>query len=97
MLKPKSNLNGNINGDRELTDGPQFFSFRNKKADEYSAGFGRLNVLPSVIRQPDFGLFFDKDISNQLLYDYNSKEKITIDSFLNKIPGVLDTGVPGRL
>lgn len=88
VLKPKSNLNGNINGDRELTDGPQFFSFRNKKADEYSAGFGRLNVLPSVIRQPDFGLFFDKDISNQLLYDYNSKEKITIDSFFNKIPGV---------
>ena len=34
-------------------------------------------------------MFFNKDISNKLLYDYNSKkEPITIDSFLNQLPGM---------
>lgn len=88
VLKPGSNINHNVNGDRELTDGPQFFSFRNKDASKYSAGFGRLNICPSVMKTPDFGMLFNKDISNRLLYDYDTKAKITIDSFFNMLPGV---------
>lgn len=88
VLKPDSNLNANIKDNRDLTDGPQFFSFRNKKADQYKAGFGRLNICPSVMRSPEFGLYFNKDISNKLLYDYDSKDPITIDSFFNQLPGI---------
>lgn len=87
VLKPSSDINSNVN-EFNLKDGPQYFSFRNKEADKYKAGFGRLNICPSVLNSPEFGLYFNKDISNQLLYDYNSKDKITIDSFLNQLPGV---------
>lgn len=83
MLKPGSSLHGGKDKGA-LTDGPQFFSFRNKKEDQCPAGFGRLNICPSVMRSPEFGMLFNKDISNMLLYDYNSnKEPITIDSFLD--------------
>jgi hypothetical protein len=40
------------------------------------------------MRSPEFGLYFNKDISNKLLYDYDSKDPITIDSFFNQLPGI---------
>lgn len=40
------------------------------------------------MRSSEFGLLFNKDISNQLLYDYNSTEPITIDRFFNQLPGM---------
>lgn len=40
------------------------------------------------MRSPEFGLLFNKDISNQLLYDYDSTNPITIDSFFNQLPGM---------
>lgn len=33
-------------------------------------------------------MLFNKDISNRLLYDYNSKNKITIDSLFNQLPSI---------
>ena len=85
VLEPKSNINASVSDDSSLTDGPQFFSFRNKKADQYNGGFGRLNICPSVMSSPEFGMFFNKDISNKLLYDYGhgNSDPITIDSFFN--------------
>jgi len=88
VLKPGSNLNANVKDDHLLTDGPQFFSFRNKRADKYKAGFGRLGICPSIMYSPDFEMLFNKDISNRLLYDYNNKNKITIDSFFNQLPSI---------
>jgi len=88
VLKPGSNINANVTDDHEITDGPQFFSFRNKKADDYKAGFGRLNICPSVFSSPEFGLYFNKDMSNKLLFDFESDKKITIDSFFNHLPSV---------
>lgn len=88
VLRPGSNLNSNINGDRELTDGPQFFSFKNKNPDKFKAGFGRLNICPSSVFSPEFEMFFNKDISNRLLYDYTSLAPVTIDSVFNQLPSI---------
>ena len=88
VIQPGSNLNANVTDDHGCKDGPQLFSFRNKNAGDYKAGFGLLNICPSVMRAPDFGLMFNKDISNRLLYDYESKGEITIDSIFNRLPGV---------
>lgn len=87
VLKPGSNINANVDNNN-LTDGPQLFSFRNKKADQYSAGFGRLNICPSVLTSPEFGLLFNADMSNQLIYDYSTLKTVSIDRFFNQLPGM---------
>lgn len=84
VLKPESDLNA----DGGMKNGPQVFSFRDKKEDQCPAGFGRLNICPSVMRSPEFGMFFNKDISNRLLYGYGKKDPITIDRFLDQLPGM---------
>lgn len=37
---------------------------------------------------PEFEMFFNKDISNRLLYDYASKAPVTIDSVFNQLPSI---------
>lgn len=47
-----------------------------------------MNICPSIMRTPDFGMYFNKDISNRLLYGYESKDTVTIDNFFDMLPGV---------
>ena len=47
-----------------------------------------------MLRDPNFGIYFNKDISNKVLYSYlkaddsGKYDSITIDSFLDQLPSM---------
>lgn len=91
VLKPDAAIHKAVQSSPELKSAsPQYFTYKNVRADMCSGGCGKLNFYPSSLKswQINDDISYKLLYNNHLSYANNKTKSITIDDILNTIPGV---------